>query len=189
MIAMAGDPILSFRPLARADLALFGRWLDDPVVHRWWPDSHQPAELEADYGPAIDGTDATEVFVVELDCRPVGIAQRYPLVTEPDWAGVLAPVVPDLDLARCAGIDYVLGPADVRGHGVGTHAIEAFTTMLFAQLPTIDVVVVAVAQENRASWRALEHSGYHRVWAGMLDSDDPSDAGPSFVLTRGRAQL
>jgi hypothetical protein len=36
-------------------------------------------------------------------------------------------------------------------------------------------------QANIASWRALERAGYVRVRAGMIDSDDPSDAGPAFV--------
>jgi aminoglycoside 6'-N-acetyltransferase len=45
---------------------------------------------------------------------------------------------------------------------------------------------VAVQQENPASWRALEGAGFQRVWAGMLDSDDPSDQGPSYLYSMRR---
>jgi aminoglycoside 6'-N-acetyltransferase len=178
---------ISFRLLTRADLAQLGRWLDDPVVHRWWPDPHSPPELEADYGPAIDRTGETQVFVIELDEQPVGLAQRYRLRSEPEWAAILRAAMPQLDAAGSAGIDYLLGPPDVRGRGIGTRAIAAFSSALFADLPDIETIVVAVQQENRASWRALERCGYQQVWAGNLDSDDPSDAGPSYVLQLPRS--
>jgi RimJ/RimL family protein N-acetyltransferase len=45
-------------------------------------------------------------------------------------------------------------------------------------------VVTSVDQANRRSWRALEKIGFQRVWAGVLDSDDPSDKGPTFVYVR-----
>src|SRR5262249_51295034 len=40
------------------------------------------------------------------------------------------------------------------------------------------------AEANTASWRVLEKSGYARVWAARLASDDPTDAGPAFVYRR-----
>ncbi|MGO8870813.1 MAG: hypothetical protein ACLQPH_05315 [Acidimicrobiales bacterium] len=39
--------------------------------------------------------------------------------------------------------------------------------------------VVGVQRANRASWRTLEAAGFDRTWAGELDTDDPSDRGPS----------
>ena len=47
-------------------------------------------------------------------------------------------------------------------------------------------IVAAVQQGNRRSWRALEKAGFSRTWAGQLESDDPSDAGPSYVYVRAR---
>ncbi len=47
-------------------------------------------------------------------------------------------------------------------------------------------MAVAVQQDNRRSWRALEKAGYSRVFAGMIESDDPSDAGPSYLYVRLR---
>ena len=59
--------------------------------------------------------------------------------------------------------------------------IAALVADCWATLPDIEAVVVDVLEENRASWRALERAGFHRVWAGTLDSDDPSDQGPCFL--------
>lgn len=183
---LAADAVITFRPLTRDDLAQFGRWLDDPVVHRWWPDPHEPDQLEADYGPGIDGDAATEVFVAELAGRPVGVIQRYPMDSEVEWSQALTAAVPDLAPSRSAGIDYLLGPPEVRGRGIGSRAIGCFTAQLWPDWPGVDLIVVAVQQENPASWRALERCGYRRVWAGQLDSPDPSDAGPAFVLVIDR---
>jgi aminoglycoside 6'-N-acetyltransferase len=52
--------------------------------------------------------------------------------------------------------------------------------------PDISAVVVAVHQDNPASWRALEGAGFHRVWEGTLDSDDPSDDGPGYLYLQRR---
>ena len=49
-----------------------------------------------------------------------------------------------------------------------------------------EAVVVDVLQENRASWRALERAGFHRVWEGTLNSDHPSDEGPCFLYLTSR---
>jgi hypothetical protein len=43
-----------------------------------------------------------------------------------------------------------------------------------------------VQQANHRSWRALEKAGYDRVFTGMIESEDPSDSGPSYVYLRSR---
>jgi aminoglycoside 6'-N-acetyltransferase len=42
-------------------------------------------QLEAEYGPGIDGTDPTEVFVVEVNGTSVGMIQRYMNRDDPGW--------------------------------------------------------------------------------------------------------
>ena len=64
--------------------------------------------------------------------------------------------------------------------------IELFTASTFDRYPGVGAVVVDVQQANRPSWRALEKAGFHRVFAGTIDSDDPSDAGPAYVYVRRR---
>lgn len=87
------DRVITFRPLTRDDLALLGGWLAEPLVRRWWHDDASPAAVERDYGPCIDGTEPTEVFVVELDGAAVGLVQRYAIAAYPDDAAELARLV------------------------------------------------------------------------------------------------
>jgi aminoglycoside 6'-N-acetyltransferase len=149
-------------------------------VARWWPDPHAPAELEARYGPAIDGHDAAEVFVVEADGEPIGMVQRVWLAREPQWAAALG-VASDVDL------DYLIGvPAFLR-RGIGAAMLDAFVEETFRSHPEVQGVSSAPQQANVASWRALERAGFVRArTVAQLASDDPSDAGPAYVYLRRR---
>lgn len=175
--------MIAFRPLGRGDFALLGVWLGRDHVARWWPDAHDPASLEAHYGLSIDGVRPTEVFVTLVEDRPVGMIQRYLVADHAEAvramrsAGVTEPAV---------GIDYLIGEPDLIGRGLGPRMISAFVTDIWARYPEVSRVVVAVQQKNRRSWRALEKCGFVRVFAGMIDSEDPSDAGPSFVYRTRR---
>jgi aminoglycoside 6'-N-acetyltransferase len=179
------DRAITFRPLARTDLPSVSRWLSTPHVKRWWPDPSDLASLERKYGPRIDGDVPTEMFVIEVERQSVGVIQRYRTHDHPEWERALNAT--GADLGRCsAGIDYLIGEAELVGRGIGTRAIEAFIKQLFSDYDDIDTVAVAVQQANARSWWALEKAGFIRVWEGMLDSDDASDAGPSFVYRRTR---
>jgi aminoglycoside 6'-N-acetyltransferase len=169
--------------LQEADLALLAGWLSRRHVQDWWRDPADLGSVREKYGPCIDRTDPTEVFIVEVDGEPVGMIQRYLFDDEPDWRVSLAPSGPH-DAA--AGIDYLLGEESVTGHGVGPAMISAFAAATWSECPRVSKMVVAVSQGNRRSWRALEKAGFERVWAGQIDSDDPSDEGPSFVYTARR---
>jgi aminoglycoside 6'-N-acetyltransferase len=127
----------------------------------------------------VDGDDPTEAFIVELAGRPVGFVQRYLLDDYPQWRTAVG-------IERAAGIDYLIGVAELVGAGLGPVLVDAFTTSTFERYGHIDHVAVAVQQANRRSWRALEKAGYDRVFAGEIDSDDPSDAGPSYTYVRRR---
>jgi aminoglycoside 6'-N-acetyltransferase len=178
--------------MTRADLPMLARWLAQPHVGEWWRD--EPADraaVEAKYGPCIDGDDPTELFVIEelspagqAPGRPVGMIQRYLFADEPDWVAVFDGIV-DVDVDGAAGIDYLIGEPDAVGRGLGAAAIAAFTELVFDWRP-VPSIVVTVQQDNRASWRVLERAGFQRVWAGELDSPDPSDQGPEYVYRRGR---
>jgi aminoglycoside 6'-N-acetyltransferase len=127
----------------------------------------------------VDGADPTEAFIVELDGRAIGFVQRYLLDDYPDWSTAVG-------VQRAAGIDYLIGVAALTGVGLGPVIVDAFTTSTFERYGEIDHVAVAVQQTNRRSWRALEKAGYEQVFAGEIESDDPSDAGPSYTYVRSR---
>ena len=170
---------VTLRPITEADLPRLSRWLAEPHVAQWWRDPADLPSVRAEYLPGINGTDPTEVFVIEVAGRPAGVIQRYLVADDPDWARAMRATGAVTGCA--AGIDYLLGDPALTGRGYGTAAIAAMTAQTFARYPQADVVVAAPQQANVASWRALERAGYRRWWSGRLDSADPGDAGPAYL--------
>jgi aminoglycoside 6'-N-acetyltransferase len=170
---------VSFRPLERADFPLLVTWLALPHVAPWWSDEPTMTAVEASYGPTVDGADPTEGFIIDLEGRPVGFIQRYLLDDYPAWSVALG-------IERAAGIDYMIGVPELTGVGLGPIIVDSFTVMTFERYRDIDRMGVAVQQANHRSWRALEKAGYERVFEGRIESDDPSDDGPSYVYVRQR---
>jgi aminoglycoside 6'-N-acetyltransferase len=175
---------LTFEPLRAGDLPLLATWLARPHVRRWWRESSDPAAVEEEYGPLLDGSDPTEGFIVHLGGRPIGFVQRYRFDDEPEWRETIAAALGE---SGGIGIDYLIGEPDLVGQGIGRLTISRFVDECWRRYPSEGRTVVALQQDNVASWRALEASGFRRVWQGDLASPDPSDRGPSFiyVLVRG----
>jgi aminoglycoside 6'-N-acetyltransferase len=175
---------LVLRPMLRGDLPRISVWLEQPHVRQWWiGEDADPAIVEEKYGPRIAGREPTEMFVICWRDRPVGFIQRYLIADYPEWERSLDHVPQS---RAAAGIDYLVGELDATNQGVGTAAIQAFLPSIYARWPVASVVV-AVQQANRPSWRALERAGFARVWAGTLDSEDPSDAEPAFIYCHRRS--
>jgi aminoglycoside 6'-N-acetyltransferase len=158
-------------------------WIAEPHVTRWWRSPEGLEEVRATYEPTIARTDPTEVFIVESDGTPIGMVQRYRVSDYPEWARLVAP---DQVAAHVAGIDYLIGSEAHLGHGIGTEMIARFVALTLQHYPDVTSIVVAVDQDNRRSWRALEKAGFRRTWAGTLESDDPSDLEPSYLYLRDR---
>lgn len=170
----AGAGALELRPLRREDLPLLGRWLDEPRVARWWPDAHAPADLEADYGPGIDGTDPISLqLALTPEGRAFGFTQSYRYDDEPEGREALAAL---LDVpAGALGLDYLIGDPELQGRGLGAALVAATARAGFAAHPDAPEVLVSVPLGNRASWRALEKAGFARVAEGGMTPDNPLD--------------
>lgn len=177
---------LRFRPLAREDFPLLSQWLAKPHVERWWREDHEPVAVEARYGPAVDGLEPTEVFIVEHDDAPIGLIQRCRLRDYPEWQRALAVAGTPTD---AAALDYLIGDEALIGRGLGGEMIDRFVEDTWTQYRDCWAIAVTVQQDNRRSWRALEKAGFRRSWSGMVESDDPSDEGPSHVYLRYRSEL
>jgi aminoglycoside 6'-N-acetyltransferase len=205
-------PEFVFRPLDRSDLPLLAEWLGRPHVARWWREPSDLAAVEATYGPLIDGSDPTEGFIATYQGQgqgkrrgqPLAFLQRYRLDDDPEWQRVIAVALAesgggggggggggdsanDDPIRGGVGIDYLIGEQTMTGRGLGRRMIDAFVDLTWDRYPDITAVVVAVDQRNEASWRALEGAAFLRTWAGMLDSDDPSDQGPHYIYVRRRS--
>lgn len=168
----------AFRRLERSDFPRLSEWLAAPHVAQWWRHGHDRAAVEADFGPLVDGEDPTEAFVIEEDGLPIGLIQRYRFDENEAWDRTVAVGTAP---RPAAGIDYLIGDRFRVGRGLGPRVIGDFVLGTWDRYPDLAAVVVAVQQANRQSWRALEKAGFRRDWSGALESDDPSDAGPSHV--------
>jgi aminoglycoside 6'-N-acetyltransferase len=169
---------LSFRPLERSDFPRLVEWLGAPHVATWWRAQNDLPAIEAKYGPRVDRLEPTEVFVVEADGEPIGMIQRYRIRDYPEWEYAMRAATIPTD---AVGIDYLIGLPTLVGQGVGPEIIGQFVDDTSRQLPDASAIAVSVQQANRQSWRALEKAGFARTWEGTLESDDPSDAGPSYI--------
>ena len=186
---------ISFRPLGKEDLPLLASWLARPHVRRWWREPADPAVVEAAYLPLIDGSDHTEAFLALRSGQPVGYMQRYRLDDNPEWQEAISLALhegrdtsdgPDAALINGVGIDYLIGDETLTGQGLGRMMISDFVDDTWRRYPDTATITVAVQQDNRPSWRALEGAGFVRRWAGVLASDDPSDAGPNYIYCKER---
>ena len=179
-------PDVSWRPLAEEDLPALATWLAEPGVARWWREPSDLVSVRAKYAPRVLAAERTEVFVVLVDGHAAGIVQRYRAADDEDWQAILRAADPAIAALRSAGIDYLIGVPELRGRGIGSALLAAFTDALLAEWVDVDAVVTSVLADNVASWRALEHAGFFRSWTGQLASDDPSDQGESYLMVRLR---
>jgi aminoglycoside 6'-N-acetyltransferase len=175
-----------FVPLRSIDMPRLAIWLNHPHVSRWWREPSDLVSVEQNYGPLAGGPDPTEGFIVHFDGRAIGYIQRYLIDEHPDWHETIRHA---LGRADGIGIDYLIGEPDLVGRGVGRRLISQFVSDSWSRYPTAERIVVAVQQENIASWRVLEAAGFHRVWEGDLVSSDPSDQGPSFIYVASQNQV
>lgn len=185
------DGAITFRPLTRDDFPLLAGWLVDERVHRWWFQDHDDAALEKDFGPQIDGTEPGEDLVVEVDHgdgrRPVGLLQRSRIHDFPEDVAALEPIVGRVaPSAWC--LDYLIGSAAHRGHGLGPRMLATAVDDTFARFPEATEILVPVVAANRASWRALEKAGFTIVASGDIPPDNPVDDPRHHVLRRLRTE-
>ena len=74
---MAAGEAVGFEPLRRDHLPLLYEWFQREHVRRWWGERLTLEAVETRYLPRIDGSDPTDVYLITLDGRPVGLIQTY----------------------------------------------------------------------------------------------------------------
>ena len=171
---------IEFLPFTRTHLPLLQTWLDAPHVARWWPREDASVDaLAAYYGPAIDGTDPSRLFLTLADGTPVGFCETYLHADHPAWDRTIG-------LPNVAGIDYLIGPPELCGKGLGTAIIGTFCELVLALYPQVTGIASAPQAENTPSRRVLEKNGFRLVDVRMVESDDPGDAGEAAIYLRER---
>lgn len=173
-----------FKLLRRDDYALVSSWLTTPHVQRWW--NHDPsfAAIEEDYGGCVDGTEPAEAFIAHYGGAPAGLIQRYRVGAYPQYMDELGRIlhVP----ANATSIDYLVGPTDVLGKGIGTAMIAAFVARTWMEYADTPAIVVPIQASNRASWRSLERVGFRRVAEGEMEPDNPIDSRAHYIYQLDR---
>lgn len=164
---------ISFTPIGRDDFALLARWLAAPHVARWWNDDPSLAAIECDYGGCVDGTEPAEVYIASDGQTAIGLIQRFRFSAYPEYVDQLAHIVAVPGSA--VSIDYLIGPVEALGKGLGSAMIAAFVARIWEDYPDTPAIIVPVQADNRASWRALERAGFQRIAEGELEPDNPAD--------------
>jgi RimJ/RimL family protein N-acetyltransferase len=176
---------IAFRPLTADDLPLVDEWLHRPHVERWWypNDSTIP-----EYVDAIEGRDPTDLYLIVLGGRPVGMIQTYLVADHPEWEEIV-----HVGLG-VAGVDLFVGEEELIGCGLGVEILRAFTRDVVFARPGTHACVAGVEVVNVRSLRAFEKAGFvpgvlyeeegrpHRLMRLERDATrmrGPGDAGPS----------
>ncbi len=142
-----------------------------PHVREWWNHDPSPEAVEDDFGDAVDGAEAGEDWIAELDGRPIGLVQYSRFSDYPHYTVEMEPVYPVGD--GVASIDYLVGERDMIGSGVGSAMISAFVEFVWNHDPSATSLVVPVNSANERSWHALLRAGFRLVARGELDPDNP----------------
>lgn len=144
--------------MRESDFALARRWLLQPHVARWWHDDPKetlyPEGTLAEWGAAIRGEDPTDMFVIELDGRPIGVIQSYIVQDYEDYADQVGEL-PE----RSLSVDLFIGEPELIGIGHGTALLREFLREAFAR-HGVAYAVIGPARANVPAIRSYEKVGF-----------------------------
>jgi RimJ/RimL family protein N-acetyltransferase len=155
--------VITFRPLAEADLPLIHAWLNNPEVARFYgldfenltrPTLDQVVEH---YMPRIRGDRPTFCYVIMSGQRPAGFIQTYRVGDYPDYARAI-----DHDDDAWA-IDLFIGEDDCRGGGFGSRALVRFLESEVFPRPGVEVAVISPNPDNKRAIRAYGKAGFRHL--------------------------
>ncbi|MBI4277978.1 MAG: GNAT family N-acetyltransferase [Armatimonadetes bacterium] len=156
---------IRFRSLRRPDLLLMYRWLNTPVVARWWrPAPRALEEVTATYLPCIEGKRPVDEAKRPVDCyiilhgqTPIGYIQPYRVKDHADfWAAFGV----DQD---AAGVDLFIGEPEYLHRGLGRHILTRFVRDVLFAAADVSCCLIDPDPENRIAIRAFEKAGFRYV--------------------------
>jgi aminoglycoside 6'-N-acetyltransferase len=151
------DLRVSLRAMTRGDLPDVTRWRSSEQMRRWFDADGEPdlASITARYGPRIDGTAPTRMWVVEVNGRSAGFCQDYRVRDYPEYAVL----TPDPD---AVAVDYAIGEDQFCGRGIGTRMLWTWMAGARRRYPDVTSYFSSPDHRNAASLRVLEKVGFVR---------------------------
>ncbi len=147
---------ISFRRLLTSDLGLMHRWLNAPHVRRWWyAEGTSLKEIEDHYLPAIEGGEATKLFLILHSGEPIGFVQSYRISAEDDETYATL-----VDVENSAGVDLFIGEPEYLYRGLGQQIVRRFLYEEVFSDPGVEVCIIGPEPENTAAIRAYEKAGF-----------------------------
>lgn len=168
------DTTVTLRAMTRGDLTAVARWLAEEHVRRWWHQQGEPTleAVSARYGPRIDGTSTTRMWVAEVNGRSIGFVQDYRVADHPDYALLTA-------APAAIGVDYAIGEPDWVGRGHGVRLLWAWMLKARRRFPDAPTYFAAPDHRNTASLRMLQKAGFT---TGLWFDEPQSDGSVSTVV-------
>jgi aminoglycoside 6'-N-acetyltransferase len=163
---------VTFRRMTADDLPLATAWLQEPHVAPWW----EPSEID-DITRAVRAEEPVDPWLLVLDGRDVGYFQVYDVGYDAEYGAACASIGVE---AGTAGMDYLLGDADLIGRGIGTAAIARFVEDIVFGLGSFPAVTAGPDPKNAASIRVLEKNDF--VFVGDIETH----WGPEHLMRRAR---
>lgn len=164
---------ITFRRLEHDDLNLMLGWLRNAEVSRWYgPAPLTLAELQARYGPRIDGRKSIDCYLVMYDGAPVAYIQSYPISHQPDYAAAL-----DVD-PGAAGVDMFVGDPGFRHRGFGPLLLQEYVRRIVFTGPDVTCCVIAPEVSNQSAIRAYTKAGFRHIKTVSVPGEDE----PEYVM-------
>jgi len=153
-----GDRV-TLRPMVAGDLVWLAKWRTNPRVAAWWDQDPDDVEgLRAHYGPDLDPSSGTRLWIAEQRGRSVGFVQDYVVGDHPEYA--LLAGHPD-----ALGVDYLVGEDGWAGRGFGTRMLWEWLLLVRRTRPEVGECFAAPDHRNTASRRVLAKLGFQEgVW-------------------------
>jgi aminoglycoside 6'-N-acetyltransferase len=169
---------VGFRRAHRGDFVDLQRWLSTHHVSEWWGEPPDLAGVETEYGPCLDGSDPTLLFVVTSGGRGVGMVQTYLLGDNPEYEAAVG-------VSDAAGIDLFIGEPDVLGQGLGAGTVRTFISEIgWNTYPRILRYMAGPSTRNVRSRRTFESAGFHFKALATVPGEPDQEA--VMVLERPR---
>jgi len=156
---LAADGTLAVRAMRDddADYRLLAGWLTDPAVLEWYEGRDKPHDYDrvrAKYGPRVLEVEQVRPCIIELEQRPIGYLQYYPVAEATDY---------ELDSADDTwAFDLFIGDPSLWGSGTGSRALRLMVDLVLKRFGARRLVIDPRVDNPRAI-RAYEKAGFRKV--------------------------